>query len=106
MVSQHVVFTVCIIMVSIVIVIWLSADGGTPEEKDVAVTGRTLGIYVSILFATILLWRGVSNLMDDYFFPGHDFTDAAVSILIGVVILALAIHVAPSAVLQYNKTEA
>ncbi len=104
MASPTFIFTAIIFILSIIIIYWLLEykNTPTPGESQVRITSHALIIYVAILFASILLWRGATNLMDDYFFPDHGLASSGLCVLIGVIILAIAISVAPSAILTNN----
>jgi hypothetical protein len=60
----------------------------SPNLQQLKLNYPTVNVIV-IIFAIIMLWRGVWGLLDTYFFPGSPTFSHLTCIALGVVILYL-----------------
>lgn len=99
-VISAVILTFAVIIVVVMLLYHRNRPAPSEAEADrLPVATKDILLWVAVFFGTLLIFRGTSNLIDEYFLPDKPFYSNIVTLLVGLLIVALTIWVTPKAIL-------
>lgn len=90
----------CLILVILIVVVLIGLlmyhkRCATPEQNKAKIEARVMTLYLALLFGSLLFARGANNLLEKHFLPQYEGWSNLISIGIGVILIGLAVYVAP-----------